>query len=78
MATRYVVEIVSPSGRPWGYSPTSHWSPAFTGNLNQTGRSDDAASTFDSRDAAEDALESIYDSLDGDDDFRFRITEVCA
>lgn len=37
--------------------------PAVTGTLNQTGQSDDDASTFDTMDAAEDALVQVQSAL---------------
>lgn len=73
---RFILEIISISGRDWGGYCVQRWSDAVVGCLNQTGKSDSEASTFESHDAAEDALECIYESLDSEDDFRFRIREV--
>lgn len=54
MATRYVIEVKG----NWGGASGS-WRPAVTGTLNQTGRSDEEASTFDTHEAAKAILDNV-------------------
>ena len=68
----------------WGGS-VGGWRPAITGTLNQTGQSDDYASTEDTHEAAQATLDGAIlplltsDPADGDPRAnapRFRIVEV--
>lgn len=45
---RYMIQVRG----EWGGATSSAWRPAITGTINQTGRSDIDASTFDKADDA--------------------------
>lgn len=67
----------------FGGQSTLAWRPAVTGTLNQTGKSDDYASTFLTHEEADDVLERVVrpevrggeDALDLGQ-VRFRIVEL--
>lgn len=54
MAQKYVVQVRGTFGGSIG-----GWRPGITGSLNQTGTSDEEASTFDASEHADDAFEMI-------------------
>lgn len=55
----------------WGDHPPHGWHPAITGTVNQTGESDEVASTFEAREEAILAFElAILPCLPEDDDAR--------
>lgn len=82
MTTRYQIQI---STREWAGSLTNgRWVPAIDGTYNQTSKSAEEASTFDTREEAEGEAEELREYLrdederngDGDPEWSVRVEEV--
>lgn len=60
----------------WGGALASDWAPAVTGTVNQTGESNESASTFESRDVAEAFLDDELRPQADPDRVEFRVLKI--